>query len=221
MIKKVVIITFTALLLFKCAPSRYVKPLKKNEQVVSLSFGGPIINFAGAPIPIPYTTLGYAYGLHKKVTVYSHLHTTSLLFSNAQIDLGATVLLYEKEKKYGFSISPALQLATSLKAKNSFKTWPSCDLNFYYHYKERESYFYSGLNAWFDLFSKKAHNELQNTQVIPNIHCGYVFMKNKWNHQFQLSYMGMGINNLPNVVSYIGISAKGALGFHYGLIRKI
>jgi len=209
-----------AMLLIKCAPARYVKPLKKNEQVVSFSFGGPLINFAGAPIPIPYTTLGYAYGIHKKVTAYSHLHTTGLLFSNAQFDLGATISLYEKEKKYGFSISPALQLATSLKAKNSFRIWPSSDLNFYYHLKEKDSYFYSGLNTWFELSTKKAHQEPQNTFLVPNIHGGYVFIKDKWSHQFQLSYLGLGINNLPNVVSYIGIAGKGAIGIHYALIRK-
>jgi hypothetical protein len=220
MFKRIGIIAFVALLLIKCAPARYVKPLKKNEQVVSLTFGGPVIQFAGAPIPIPFTTLGYAYGLNDKITTYAHLHTTSLLFGNVQLDAGATIGLYEKEKKYGFSVSPALQIATSLNAKKSFRIWPSSDFNFYYHPKQKESYLYSGLNTWFELSSKKAHQEAQNTHVIPNIHAGYVIIKNKWNHQFQLSYLGIGISNLPNVASYVGIAQKGSFGFHYALIRK-
>lgn len=215
-----VIIVLVVFMLTKCAPSRYVKPLKKNEQVVSFTLGGPIIQFAGAPIPIPFTTLGYAYGLNDKVSIYSHLNTTSLLFGNLQFDAGTTIGLYEKEKIFGFSMAPALQLVTSLKAQNSFRIFPNCDLNFYYHPKQKESYLYSGLNTWFDLSSEKAHHEPQKTHIIPNLHLGYVIIFNKWNHQFQLAYLGIGIANLPNVVTYIGIKNKGSFGFHYGLTRK-
>lgn len=208
------------LLLIQCAPARYVKPLKSKEQVVSFTFGGPIIQFAGAPIPIPFTTFGYAYGMSDKITTYANIHTTSLLFGNIQLDAGSTIGIYEKEKKYGFSFSPTLQMAASLNTKNSFRIWPSADFNFYYHPKQKESYLYSGLNSWFELSSKKAHREVQNTHVIPNIHAGYVIIKSKWNHQFQMSYLGIGLSNLPNVVSYVGMAQKGSFGFHYALIRK-
>ncbi|MEI6019726.1 MAG: hypothetical protein WCR21_01220 [Bacteroidota bacterium] len=218
--KKNIAILLSAILLLHCAPARYVKPLKKNEQVACFTFGGPIIQFAGAAIPIPFTTIGYARGLNDKVTGYANLHSTSLLFSNLQIDLGTSIALFQKENKYGFSASPALQIATSLKAKNSFRIWPSTDLNFYYHPKEKASYWYTGLNAWFDLTSTKAHQEPQSTHIIPNMHGGYVVIKDKWQHQFQLSYFGLGMANLPNVVSYVGIAQKGSLGFHYALIRK-
>lgn len=220
MFKKAAYLLLAISVITSCAPARYVKPLKKNEQVASLSFGGPLILFAGAAIPIPFTTLGYAYGLTDKVTAYSHLHTTSLLFSNLQVDLGTTIGLYEKANQYGFSVSPALQIATSLKAKNSFRIWPSTDLNFYFHPKEKQSYFYSGVNAWFDFSAKKAHNEIQNTNVLPNLQCGYVIVKNKYNHQFQLSYLGLGTPNLPNVPSFVGLAHQGSLGVFYSLIRK-
>jgi hypothetical protein len=177
--------------------------------------------FSGAPIPVPYTTLGYAYGISNSTTGYAHLHTTSLLFSNLQLDLGSTIKIFEKENKFGFSCSPALQVATSLKAKNSFRLWPSTDLNFYFHPKDKSSYFYSGLNTWYDLSSKKAHNENQNAHVFPNLQLGYVIVKQKYLHQFQISYLGLGTNNLPNVVSFVGIANKGSLGFHYSFIRKI
>lgn len=218
--KRNLAILFIGLFLMQCAPARYVKPLKKNEQVACFTFGGPIIQFAGAAIPIPFTTIGYGRGLTDKVTGYANLHSTSLLFSNLQFDLGTSIALYQKEKKYGFSASPALQIATSLKAKNSFRLWPSADLNFYYHPKKKESYCYAGLNAWFDLTSTKSHQEPQTTHVLPNMHGGYVLMKDKWQHQFQLSYYGIGIANLPNVPSYVGVAQKGSLGFHYALIRK-
>jgi hypothetical protein len=55
-----------------CAPSRFVKPLAKKQQAASFSFGGPIIKFAGAPIPIPFTTLAYGYGLTNKITGFGN-----------------------------------------------------------------------------------------------------------------------------------------------------
>jgi hypothetical protein len=218
--KKNTIIFFATILLMQCAPARYVKPLKKNEQAACFTFGGPVIQFAGAAVPIPFTTIGYARGLSDKITAYSNLHFTSLLFSNMQIDLGASMRLYEKEKKFGLSLSPALQMANSLKAGQSFRIWPSCDLNYYYHPKDKASYWYSGLNAWFDLTSTRAHGEAQNTHMIPNMHTGYMVIKDKWQHQFQLSYYGIGMSNLPNVVSYMGLGQQGSFGFHYALIRK-
>lgn len=217
--KHILLLFSCALLLSQCAPARYVKPLNKDVQVATLTFGGPVIQFAGAAIPIPFTTGGYARGFSDKVTGYANLHITSLMFNNLQFDLGTTMKIYEKENKYGFSWSPALQVANSFKVGKSFRLWPSSDLNFYYHPKSKKSYLYSGLNAWFDLTETKAHQEPQATHVIPNLHSGYVVMKEKWQHQFQLSYYGIGIPNLPNVASYVGISHKGAFGFHYALIR--
>ena len=218
--KKILLIAASSLLLLHCAPARYVKPLKKNEQAACFTFGGPVIQFAGAAVPIPFTTIGYARGISDKVTGYANLHFTSLLFSNLQFDLGTSFRLFEKEKKYGFSISPALQIANSMKAGNTFRIWPSSDLNFYYHPKEKQSYYYGGLNAWFELSGTRAHNEAQNTHVIPNLHTGYVVVKDKWQHQFQISYFGIGLSNLPNIVSYVSIGQQGTFGFHYALIRK-
>ena len=67
---------------------------------------------------------------------------------------------------------------------------------------------------------KKAHDQAQTRHAIPNVHLGYMIVKTKWQHQFEFSYFGLGIPNLPGVVDYIGISGKGALGLHYSLIRK-
>ncbi|MEI8137574.1 MAG: hypothetical protein WCH21_09655, partial [Bacteroidota bacterium] len=90
-----------------CAPSRFVKPLAKKQHAASFSFGGPIIKFSGAPIPIPFTTLAYGYGATNNITAYGSLHATSLLFGNLQSDLGTTIKIFEKENKFGISASPA------------------------------------------------------------------------------------------------------------------
>lgn len=208
------------LILQGCAPSRYVKPLAKMQRAASFSFGGPMIRFSGAPIPIPFTTLGYGYGLTDNITTYGHLHTTSLLFGNAQADLGATLNLYKRESRFGITTSPAFQLAYNIRNQTGFRLWPSIDLNAYLHPGKTPSYLYAGVNSWFELSVRKAHGEKQQDHMIPNIQLGYCLVKTKWQHQLELKYLGMGIPNLPGVVDYIGLSGKGALGIYYSLVRK-
>jgi hypothetical protein len=206
-------------MLQSCAPSRYVKPLAKSQQAASFSIGGPLIRFAGAPIPIPFTTLGYAYGLTENITANGNLHVTSLLFANAQADLATTFGLYKKENKFGFSASPALQIAYNLRNTTGLRVWPSLDLNAYFHLCEKPSYLYAGLNSWFELANIKAHQETQKRHIIPNLQVGYVVVKTKWQHQFECKYLGIGIPNLPGVVDYIGAAGKGSFGIYYTLIR--
>jgi hypothetical protein len=208
------------ILLSCCAPSRYVKPLAKNQKAIAFSFGGPLINFSGAPIPIPFSTLGYGHGLTDNVTVYGNLHTTSLLFGNAQADLGTTLHLYKKENRYGISASPGIQLAYNLRNQTGFRIWPSADINAYLHIAQKPSYLYAGANSWVELSRLKAHKETHTRHLIPNMQLGYCLVKTKWLHQFEFKYLGIGIPNLPGVVDYIGISGQGSLGIYYSVIRK-
>jgi hypothetical protein len=203
-----------------CAPTRFVKTLAKKEQAVSFSFGGEFIKYSGAPIPIPFTTLAYGYGVTDKITAYGSLHSTSLLFGNLQSDIGATLKIFEKENKFGISASPALQIAYNIRNTTGFRIWPSADLNTYVHFKEKPSYMYAGVNSWFEFSKYKAHEQAQERHVIPNLHIGYMIVKTKWQHQFEFSYLGVGIPNTPGVVEYIGVSGKGALGLYYSLMRK-
>lgn len=219
LIRFICIIFFLSFLCF-CSPTQLVKPLQKGQQATNLTFGGPLIKFAGAPIPIPFTTLGYHYGVSNKFTAFASLHTTSLIFGNFQSTLGGVFSLFEKENRFGITASPAIQMAYNIRNKTGFKLWPSLDLNVYYHLLQKPSFVYLGANSWFELSSIRAHNEPQPRHVIPNIHMGYMLVKTKWQHQFELKYLGLGIPNLPGVVDYIGISHKGALGVYYSLIRK-
>lgn len=208
------------LLMYGCAPSRYVKPLAKNQQALSFSFGGPLIKFSGAPIPIPFSTIGYAKGLTDNLTIYGNLHSTSALFGNSQLDLGTSFHIYKKENKYGISASPALQLAYSVRNRSGFRLWPSLDLNGYFHLKEKPSYLYAGINSWFEFSSTRAHEQAQQKHAIPNAHLGFTRVRTKWQHQFELKYLGIGIPNLPGVVDYVGVSHKGSFGIYYSVTRK-
>jgi hypothetical protein len=204
----------------RCAPSRYVKPLARSEQVISASLGGPLIRFSGLPVPIPFTSLGYARGLSEGITGYGHLHTTSLLFGNAQADLGGTFLLYKNEKHFGLTASPALQLAYNLRNQTGFRLWPSADLNAYFSPGAKPSYLYAGLNCWVEPSRRRAHDEPRPNLLLPNLHLGYTVVRTRWQHQFEAKYLGLGLPNQPGVVDYIGLSGKGSFGIYYALIRK-
>jgi hypothetical protein len=205
--------------LFSCAPSRFVKPLQKQQKAVSFSFGGPAIWYSGAPIPIPFSTLAYAQGINSSITAFGAMHFTSSLFGNLQADLGASCKLFELESGLGISATPAVQLAYSVNTAKTLRAWPSGDINVYYHLFKKPSYLYGGLNAWFEFSKYKAHNELQTRHVIPNLQLGYVLVKQKWQHQFEFKYLGLGIPNTPGVVEYVGLNGKGSIGFYYNLIR--
>jgi hypothetical protein len=196
-----------------------VKPLAKKEQAASFSFGGPVIGFAGASIPIPFTTLSYGRGLTDKMTVYGGLHLTSLAFGNIQFDFGGTYGLWQRERQ-GLTGGLTLQTAVAPGKQNTVRLWPTAELNYYYQPGKGSSYLYGGLNSWFEASGKKSYNQVQPRHVIPNVQLGYMIVKTKIQHQFELKYLGIGIPNLPGVVDYRGIGGKGSIGIYYSIARK-
>ncbi len=215
------LMTYAVLLVLiqQCAPSRYVKPLAKKEQSAGFSFGGPIIGFAGASIPIPFTTLSYGRGLSDRLTVYGGWHLTSLAFGNVQFDLGSTYGIWHNEKQ-GLSGGINLQTAMAAGKANTARLWPTAEVNYYYQPGKSASYFYGGVNSWFELAKRKAHEQEQQRHLIPNLQLGYTLVKEKTQHQFELKYLGIGIPNLPGIVDYRGLGGKGSFGIYYCISRK-
>ena len=72
-----------------CAVSRGIAPLDRGESAVQVSVGGPFVEYAGAPIPLPISSVGYAYGVDGKTNLHSSLYLTQwVLFGVAGLDLG-------------------------------------------------------------------------------------------------------------------------------------
>ena len=85
--------------LASCAPARFVEPLKKGQQVITGNFGGPVAKIPGiGAIPIPFTAVGYGYGVSNKTTVFGNLHTTSLAFGIGQTDIGVSQSIWKNDK---------------------------------------------------------------------------------------------------------------------------
>jgi hypothetical protein len=215
------VVAVTFFLIASCAPSRFVKPLKAKEQAAYVSFGGPVIKFSGAPVPIPFTTAGYAYGLSNIATGFVSIHPTSMLFGNIQGDAGATINFLQNETLFGISASPAIQFATHPSEKNSSRMWPSLDLNAYMHTGKNKAYIYAGAGSWLELSARRAHGERRSRSLVPAVHAGYTSGGEKWLHQVEVKYLAPGIPTLPGVVDYIGVNRNGAFGIYYSLIRQL
>jgi len=206
--------------LFSCAPSRMVRPLEKGQKVVSAHLGGPLIGFAGTTIPIPFTTVHYAQGLSNKTSVFGSVHTTAMLFGVFQTDIGACQQVYYNDSlRLGFSVNPVLNLAFD-KWEKKFKCWPQLDVNAYWEIKPKKSFVYIGVENWFELAGKKAHDVKQTNRWIVAPQLGYTYVRKKWNYGFETKFIAPNLKNLPNAVDYRGIGGKGALGVYLSFTRK-
>ena len=98
---------FFGIILVSCSPSRHVVPLKKREQAIAISVGGPIVNIPGiATMPVPLSSITYGRGLTNNTTVFGTWHTTAAVYGVAQFDIGATHSLWRKDNdKMGISLT--------------------------------------------------------------------------------------------------------------------
>lgn len=200
-----------------CAPTRYVQPLAKKQQAVTANFGGPMIGFAGAVIPIPLSAVGYGYGIDSNTTVYGNLHTTSLLYGVIQTDIGVCRRLYTRN---GFGISANVSGMFAVdKWEGNFRAWPLVDLNAWKNYGTHGNFVYAGVGNWFELSKLRAHGEPQPTHWIFDPHIGITFCKPKWHYQIESRWLAPNIYNLPNVVDYKAPGHHGAIGLYFGVYR--
>jgi len=79
-----------------CAATRALAPLDKGQHGVNISLGGPFVEFGGAPVPLPFTALGYRYGIDGKTDVHAALYPSgAVLVGVASWDLGVSRQLLE------------------------------------------------------------------------------------------------------------------------------
>ena len=56
MLRLFAIVVFIGIVFQNCAPTRFVKPLAKNQNAIAANLGGPLIHFGKAVTPIPFTS---------------------------------------------------------------------------------------------------------------------------------------------------------------------
>lgn len=233
--KKVLIFASVLLLLFSCSPSHYVVPLNRKDKAVSFNLGGPLISYSGAVIPVPFSSLTYAYGLKKNTTVYGGLHATSLVYGVIQTELGLThQLRYWSHRKMGLTISPNINFMLD-KWEWNYKLYPQLDANLYWHFKgephqhcdckgkgESAMYMYVGLSNWVELATKRYDGVAQPTNLFLLPQLGINMGGEHWKYNLEMKYMGLGASNNNTIVAYKNpISTKGAIGVYFTVSRII
>lgn len=207
-------------LFYKCAPSRFVKPLAKHENAIAANLGGPLIHYGKSVIPIPLTSFMYGRGITNSTTAFGSVHTTALLFGNLQTDIGVCQSLYKNDSlKFGITVNPAVNIVYNLEAKD-FRAWPQLDVNFYKDLFKQKAFVYIGLTNWFELYTKKAHDVAQPVQALINPHIGLSYRTKKWGYTVECKFLQMNKKNLPNVVEYVGIKQRGAVGIYLNFTRR-
>ncbi len=217
------ILLFIVFAVASCAPSRFVEPLDKGEWAVGGSFGGPVIDFAGAPIPVPITSIEVGYGLDSTKTIHGGLHTTAMLFGNFQIDAGMTYQ-FLRQKKWIPNVSASAGFNTIYDFDDkSGKFWPTLDANAFWNYGKRRNYFYTGFNNYFDFTSTLSTGEPQTNHILFSPQIGHVLKgKNRsWELTTELKFLAPYMRNDYAFVPYKSITGNfGAAGFYLGF-RKI
>lgn len=210
----------TCLLLAGCSPTTMIKPLQKEQWAAGGSFGGPLVGFGEATIPVPFTALSGAYGIDSNTTITARIYPTSALFGVAQVDAGVLYQWRKAEKwKPGISTLPqAMFMMDRWEGRSSF--YPSIDISAWWDVNERGDFFYTGFSNWFELRVQGALGRDQRQRWIPAFNAGYSLVKTKWNTTFELKYLAPGRSNENLVVDYKMTGNTGAVALFVSLTRK-
>lgn len=223
--------------LISCGPTRFVVPLAKNENAVSVDLGGPLAKIPGVSVmPIPFTSITYGRGITSELTVHGSWYTTGAFLGVAQVGAGASYEFWKsKDLKHGFSgmlgFNTALDFPT-----NNFKFWPQLDAHYYWKYNERSQVqddllvsggkpssnaLYIGIGTWYELNGTKAHEQRQTTRVVPMLNIGHDLNWKMWSFKFEVKLIAPFSSNENVVLDYISATGKtGATGIYLGFTRK-
>lgn len=215
-----VIFLYFIVCIASCAPTRFVKPLKGNEQAVNLSLGGPVIGFKDLSIPVPFVTATYGYGIDSTLTAFGSLNITSAFYGNAQIEVGVVKQIAQQHKALpGISITPVANLI--YRNKDAAKIYPQVDVNAYWDYNKGRNFFYAGLSNWFELSSKKAYDIKQDNHWFLSPMIGEYFIRKKWSMNIELKIVAANIASQKTVADYkTPLGNNGAFGIYLGYTRK-
>ena len=199
-----------------CAPSRFIQPLNEGEQAIGFNLGGSLIDYNGATIPVPLTSITYGKGVSEKLTAFGSLHTTSLLFNNFQAEVG---ILSEFRKQEGwipaFSSTLVLNFVSELSEGNP-KLWPQIDGNAYWSFKDNKQLPYIGYSLWID---PKIINS--NGIGIINPHIGYRYQIGSWDLSAEMKLLAPGHDKSKVFVPYQSLQGdKGATGLYFNVSKR-
>lgn len=205
------------LLLWACSTVHGVKPVGEGNLELQGSFGGPIVEVFGAPIPVPVTTLGVTYGLSETLDVHGAVHPSALaLFKVVEMDAGVSMQFIApsgaRPRLMGdFSlIGAAGNLETGLpEGGGRLFLQPSLTASWDWGQRKRQTV-YTGLTLFFEPF--------------PSVHAvgGWVLgerwgLTDRTHLDTELKWLAPYASSYDLVIHYYSPGNMGAISFQLGL----
>ena len=214
------LIVILILCLGSCAPTRFVKPLAKKQQAINLSLGGPLISLNHVPVPVPFFSAIYGYGLDSNLTGFAGVNLTSVLYGNLQVELGLTKgLIKPHGNSPGVSISPVANII--YRNHTGTKLYPQLDANAYWEFNRHRNLLYVGISNWFELSGKKTSGVTQKDFWLITPMVGQTFVRKKSEFTIELKIIAPQLNNDKVAVDYkTPLGIHGAFGIYFSYTRK-
>ncbi len=81
-----------------CHASRALAPLEAGQHAVTVSAGGPFVEYAGAPVPLPFVGVGWRYGIDGRTDVHAAVYPTGpILIGVFSWDLGVSTMVLDAD----------------------------------------------------------------------------------------------------------------------------
>jgi hypothetical protein len=203
-----------------CHVSRVIQPLDKGEHQIGLGAGGPTIELGGNVLPVPLSSIHYAYGWQDRTTLFGGLHLTSLGYGVAQVDIGGT---------YGFlepsSWKPGLSTSVSGNFLLDFWTYtpslyPQLDANLYWNYGQKQHVAYLGATNWLELRSMRSHGVVQDRRFLSGIQLGTSINHQLWSFGLEGKWLAPTRDSRNVTVAYKGFNGMGATGIYLTINKR-
>jgi hypothetical protein len=217
--KNIHVLLLIVLISSGCAQTRFVEPLEKGQLSIGGNFGGPLIEYAPAVIPIPFLDAEAGYGIDTNLTVHGGLNLTSLFFGNIHLDAGVTYKFLDQRKfRPNVSVTPGFNFVFDL-YDHGAKFWPMADINAYWNYGERKNYFYSGFSNYFELSKTMANDLPQSHHWLFSPQIGHVVKGKNQKFQFttEIKFLGINLDSKYSFIPYSGVTGNaGVTGIYLG-----
>jgi len=205
-----------------CATFPSARPLEPGAHEVGVSLGGPVLNFNGAPLPIPNITLQGRHGLFKRwdrpFDLTYGLNLIALPFGLLQGHVGVSYLLIPQR-----GAAPALDVATKQffatnapslpnKPHATAQGWTANQLDFYFSWEIQRQLIYTGITQYTD-FGSPGLTLTPSLGVVldtsPKTYGGLMF-------HFDFRWYALSQTNNYDAVTWIP-EVAGAFGFGGGM----
>lgn len=209
--------------LSSCTANRFVKPLEEKEKAVGVGFGGPLVEYGSASIPVPLVSVSGGYGVNDQWTAFGGFQMTSAAFSNLHVDLGAVRHLYRDSSQSwvpSLTFSPILNAVFDLN-DDAAKLWPQVNLNAYWNYGKKSNYAYFSFNNWFELSPTRSFDQSTINNWVPVLAVGNCFGWKQNELSLEMKWMAPGTENVYVFVPWTStFGQSGATGFYVNYVRK-